>query len=102
MSTTIGLAHNAFEAYQLGDHTQCGRFLDQIQTQKTDVKVAHNLAVNSYFQSGCVEPQSLLSQLSTQHDRAREQEKKDRGKKKKEDDDEDGLRDDDDLYVLRT
>ena len=66
-----------------------------------DVKAAHNQAVNTYYNGGCADPQALLSQLSIQYDRAREQEKKDKGKRKKEEDEEDATREEDDLYVLR-
>lgn len=104
MSTTTGLAGDAFEAFKSGNHQQCGKCLEQILGQKTggaDVKAAHNAAVNAYYNSSCSDPQDLLSKLSTQYDRAREQDKKDKGKRKKEEDEEDAMRDDDDLYVLR-
>eukprot|EP00438_Fugacium_kawagutii_P030223 Skav219516 [mRNA] locus=scaffold30:11667:13913:- [translate_table: standard] len=100
MSTTIGLAREAFEAYRTGEHQQCQKYLEQIQSQKSgDVKVAHNVAVNAYFESGCADPQDLLSKLTSHYDRAREQEKKDKGRRKKEEDEEE-VREDDD-HVLR-
>ena len=102
MSTTIGLAREAFDAYRRGEHQQCQKHLEQVQTQKSgDVKIAHNVAVNAYFASGCADPHDLLTRLTQHYDRAREQEKKDKGKRKKEEDEEDALREDDDLYVLR-
>lgn len=105
MSTTIGVARDAFEAYRRGEHQQCQKQLEQVQSQKTggggDVKVAHNVAMNAYYASGCGDPQDLLSKLTAHYDRAREQEKKDKGRRKKEEDEEDALREDDDLYVLR-
>lgn len=102
MSTTIGLAREAFDAYRRGEHQQCQKHLEQVQTQKSgDVKIAHNVAVNAYFASGCADPHDLLTRLTQHYDRAREQEKKGKGKRKKEEDEEDALREDDDLYVLR-
>lgn len=101
MSTTIGLAREAFDAYRRGEHQQCQKHLEQVQTQKSgDVKIAHNVAVNAYFASGCADPHDLLTRLTQHYDRAREQEKKDKGKRKKEEE-EDALREDNDLYVLR-
>ena len=63
----------AWKHYWKGEHQQCKKHLEQVQSQKTgasDVRVAHNVAVNAYFASGCADPQDLLSKLTTHYDRA--------------------------------
>jgi len=101
--SAINSAGDAFEAYTKGEFETCGQYLEQIHNLKTaaDVKVTHNILVNDYFKAGCADPHNLLTLLTQAYERAREKEKKDKGKRKKEEDDEDGIREDDDLYVLR-
>ncbi|CAE7367335.1 Cnot10 [Symbiodinium natans] len=96
-------AGDAFEAYTKGEFGTCGEYLEQIHNLKTaaDVKVTHNILINDYFKAGCADPHNLLTLLTQAYERAREKEKKDKGKRKKEEDEEDGIREDDDLYVLR-
>mmetsp|Transcript_38620 Transcript_38620/g.111032 ORF Transcript_38620/g.111032 Transcript_38620/m.111032 type:complete len:1048 (-) Transcript_38620:174-3317(-) len=97
------VARDAFDAFHIGDGAACGRLLDQISSVKgaADVKVTHNKLLNDYYKSGCADPQQLLSQLAQAHDRARERDKKDKGRKKREEEDDDTYREDEDIGVLR-
>eukprot|EP00406_Dinophysis_acuminata_P021164 CAMPEP_0179349900 /NCGR_PEP_ID=MMETSP0797-20121207/74478_1 /TAXON_ID=47934 /ORGANISM="Dinophysis acuminata, Strain DAEP01" /LENGTH=1078 /DNA_ID=CAMNT_0021064795 /DNA_START=84 /DNA_END=3320 /DNA_ORIENTATION=+ len=102
MSTT-NVSRDAFDAFHSGDNAKCGQLLEHISSSKGayDVKVAHNTLVNDYYKSGCNDPQVLLTQLTQAHDRARERDKKDKGRRKRDEDDEDAYREDEDLSVLR-
>jgi len=96
----IKSARDAFEAYHSGDHDACGRLLGQISGVKGSHDVAHNTHLNDYYKSGCADPQSLLAQLSQVHEKAREHNKKDKGRRKRDDGDEEAGQDED-LSVLR-
>ncbi|CAK0831599.1 unnamed protein product [Prorocentrum cordatum] len=102
MSTT-SVAREAFDSFFSGSHQKCGQLLEQIGSFKgsPDVKVSHNALVNEYYKSGCASPQKLLADLTQALEKARERDKKDKGRRKRDDDDEDGYREDEDLSVLR-
>mmetsp|Transcript_96310 Transcript_96310/g.272301 ORF Transcript_96310/g.272301 Transcript_96310/m.272301 type:complete len:1086 (-) Transcript_96310:42-3299(-) len=102
MSTT-NVARDAFDAFHAGDHARCGKLLEQIGTSKAayDVKAAHNSFINEYYKSGCADPRQLLTQLTQAFDKARERDKKDKGRRRRDEDDEDTYREDEDLSVLR-
>eukprot|EP00927_Polykrikos_kofoidii_P054706 TRINITY_DN49091_c0_g1_i1.p1 TRINITY_DN49091_c0_g1~~TRINITY_DN49091_c0_g1_i1.p1 ORF type:complete len:1139 (-),score=196.03 TRINITY_DN49091_c0_g1_i1:147-3563(-) len=102
MSTT-STARDAFEAFYSADFGKCRQFLDQIGNSRgsTDVKASHNTFLNEYYRSGCSDPRHLLIQLNQAHDRARDRDKKDKGRRKKDEDDEESYREDEDLSVLR-
>mmetsp|Transcript_53258 Transcript_53258/g.105865 ORF Transcript_53258/g.105865 Transcript_53258/m.105865 type:complete len:1056 (-) Transcript_53258:49-3216(-) len=102
MSTTEA-ARESFDSFHSGNHGRCGQLLEQINSCKGthDVKVQHNVLINEYYLSGCLDPQNLLTQLTQVYDRARERDKKDKGRKKREDEDDDSFREDEDLSVLR-
>ncbi|CAE8650170.1 unnamed protein product, partial [Polarella glacialis] len=101
--STINNARDAFDAYHSGDHARCGKLLEQVGSFKNtfDVKVTHNTLINEYFKSGCSDPHQLFTQLSQAYDRARERDKKDKGRRKKDEDDEESYREDEDLSILR-
>eukprot|EP00933_Yihiella_yeosuensis_P005503 TRINITY_DN110027_c0_g1_i1.p1 TRINITY_DN110027_c0_g1~~TRINITY_DN110027_c0_g1_i1.p1 ORF type:complete len:1068 (+),score=288.44 TRINITY_DN110027_c0_g1_i1:182-3385(+) len=100
---TTNAARDAFDSYHSADHVKCAKLLEQINGFKNtfDVKVTHNTLLNEYFKSGCTDPQHLLTQLSQAYDRARERDKKDKGRRKRDDDDEDTYREEEDLSILR-
>jgi len=102
MSTTEA-ARDSFDAFHSGNHERCGQLLEQINSCKGahDVKVQHNVLINEYYLSGCSDPQNLLTQLTQVYERARERDKKEKGRKKRDDEDDDSFREDEDLSVLR-
>mmetsp|Transcript_85932 Transcript_85932/g.191252 ORF Transcript_85932/g.191252 Transcript_85932/m.191252 type:complete len:1099 (+) Transcript_85932:118-3414(+) len=100
---TTSITKEAFDGFHSGDHAKCAQFLEQIGTLRgtSDVKVTHNTLINDYYKSGCADPQLLLTQLTKAYDRARERDKKEKGRRKREEDDEDVYREDEDLSILR-